>query len=181
MLKGEFPARCHSHRAIDMLTYLRIASEHKFAVVFEHATEAEDILDELKARDVALVIGPSLGSRTKVEINRRTFATVARAVEAGLTVAITSDHPVTPLKYLPVYAALAVREGLSEEDALKTITINPARILGVEDRVGSIERGKDADLAVWTGDPLDARSRPERVFITGRPVPPARDAASLIR
>jgi len=170
LLKGEFPARCHAHRAIDMLTFMRIAREFKFRYVFEHATEAVDILDELTAENVPLVIGPTLTGRSKVELHRKTFETVVRAVEAGLTVAVTSDHHVTPMKNLPVYAALAVREGLSEADALKTMTINPARILGVDDTLGSIDRGKQADLVVWNGDPLDVRTKPDMVFIRGRRV-----------
>ena len=168
LLSDEFPARCHAHRSIDMLTFMRIAEEFNYRYVFEHATEAIDILDELARRNVPVVIGPTMGGRSKVEIHHKTFRTVMAAVEAGLTVAITSDHSVTPMKNLPVYAALAIREGLSEEDALKAITINPAKILGVEKHLGSIERGKDADLVIWNGDPLDARSKPVTVFIRGR-------------
>jgi imidazolonepropionase-like amidohydrolase len=173
LLAREFPARCHAHRAIDMLTFMRIADEFKFRYSFEHATEAIDILDELKKRDVPVVVGPSMGGRGKVELLNKSFSTVARTVEAGLTVAITSDHGVTPMKNLPVYAALAVREGLSNEDALKVMTINPAKILGLEKRLGSIEKGKEADLVVWEGDPLDVRTKPERVYIAGRLFDPA--------
>jgi imidazolonepropionase-like amidohydrolase len=93
---------------------------------------------------------------------------VAKAVKAGLTVAVTSDHYVTPMRYLQVFAALAVREGLPEADALKTMTIHPATILGVSRRLGSIEPGKEADLVIWCGDPLDVRSKPEKVYIRGR-------------
>jgi len=168
LLSGEFPARCHAHRAIDMLTFMRIAEEYKFQYTFEHATESRDILDELVKRQVPLVIGPSMGGRSKVETHQKTFKTVVAAVEAGLTVAITSDHGITPMKNLPVYAALAVREGLSEQDALKAITINPAKILGIEGQLGSIEQGKDADIVVWNGDPLDVRLKPEKVFIRGQ-------------
>ena len=168
LLAGEFPARCHAHRGIDMLTFMRIAEEHNFQYVFEHATEAIEILDELVKHQVPVVIGPSMIGRPKVELHHKTFKTVVAAVKAGLTVAVTSDHGVTPMKNLPVYAALAVREGLSEEDALKTMTINPAKILRMERRLGSVERGKDADLVVWNGDPLDVRSKPDKVFIRGR-------------
>ena len=163
-----------------MLTFMRIADEFGFKYSFEHATECVQILDELKRRDIPVVIGPTVGSRSKVEVFHKTFRSVAKAVEAGLTVAITSDHHVTPMKYLPVYAALAVREGLSPDDALKTLTINPAKILGVEDRLGSIEEGKDADLVVWSGDPLDARNRAERVFIKGRELPQDLMAGDLL-
>jgi imidazolonepropionase-like amidohydrolase len=151
-----------------MLTFMRIADEYKFPYTFEHATEAIDILDELARRKVAIVVGPTFTVRGKTEVLWKTFATVARAVEAGLTVAVTSDHNVTPMRYLQVFAALAMREGLSEADALKTITIHPATILGVARRLGSIEPGKEADLVIWGGDPLDVRSKPDRVYIRGR-------------
>ena len=173
MLSGELPVRCHAHRAIDMLTFMRIADEFGLKYCFEHATECVQVMEELKRRDIPVVIGPAMSSRSKVEVFHRTFRSVVKAVEAGLTVAITSDHHVTPMKYLPVYAALAVREGLSSSDALKILTINPAKILGVDDRLGSIEVGKDADLVIWSSDPLDARSRAEKVFIRGRSLPDA--------
>jgi len=168
LLAGAYPARCHAHRSMDMLSTLRIADEFGFAVVFEHATECRDILDELARRDVPVVIGPSMSPRVKIELREKGFEAVAAAVAAGLTVAITADADVTPLRYLNVYAALAVREGLAPADALRAITINPARICGVDDRLGSIERGKDADLVLWDGDPLDARSRPAAVWLEGR-------------
>ncbi|HOB91810.1 MAG: amidohydrolase [Bacillota bacterium] len=173
VLSGELPVRCHAHRAIDMLTFMRIADEFGLKYCFEHATECVQVMEELKRRDIPVVIGPAMSSRSKVEVFHRTFRSVVKAVEAGLTVAITSDHHVTPMKYLPVYAALAVREGLSSSDALKILTINPAKILGVDDRLGSIEVGKDADLVIWSSDPLDARSRAEKVFIRGRSLPDA--------
>lgn len=168
VLSGELPVRCHAHRACDMLTFIRIAEEYKLRYVFEHATEAGEILEELKARNVPVIIGPTLGPRGKIETRRKTFATVAQAFAAGLLVAITSDHWVTPLKNLPVYAALAVREGLSNADALRAMTINPAKILGLDGRLGSLEAGKDADLVIWDGDPLDARHKPARVMIGGK-------------
>ena len=170
LLARKYPARCHAHRSTDMLTGLRIAEEFGFVIVFEHATECRDILGELAARKIPLVIGPSFGSRSKVELLQKGFESVPAAVAAGLVVAITADTNVTPLRYLNVYAALAIREGLSAGNALKALTINPARICGVADRVGSIERGKDADLVLWDGDPFDARTRPAAVWINGEPV-----------
>ena len=106
----------------------------------------------------------------KFELKHRTFETVPRCVEAGLLVAVTTDHLVIPLGRPMVIAALAMREGLSREDAMKVMTINPAKILGLGRRLGSIERGKDADLVIWDGDPLDVRSKPTDVFIAGRRV-----------
>ena len=170
LLAGKFPARCHAHRSIDMLTAMRVADEFGFRLTFEHATECEDILDELVKRKISVVIGPSLSSRSKVELHHKSFATVRAAVEAGLTVAITADADVTPLRYLNVYAALAIREGLDPDAALRTITINPATICGVDDRLGSIARGKDADFVLWDGDPFDARTKPAAVWINGQPV-----------
>ena len=169
-LAGKFPVRCHAHRSIDMLTAIRISEEFGYQLIFEHATECCDILDELAARKIPVVIGPTFGTRVKIELHQKSFATVPAAVAAGLTVAITADTDVTPLRYLNVYAALAIREGLAPEDALRALTINPARICGVDDRMGSIRRGKDADLAMWEGDPFDARTRTAAVWIDGRPV-----------
>lgn len=170
LLNHEIPARCHAHRSIDMLTFMRIADEFNIDFIFEHATEAIDILDELKKRNIPIIIGPTLGARGKIETIHKSFAHVAKAVGKGLLVAITADHSVVPLRYLTVYASLAVREGLSEEDALKVITINPAKILGIEDKLGSLEKGKQADIVVWSGDPLDTRSKPDMVFIGGRKI-----------
>jgi imidazolonepropionase-like amidohydrolase len=170
ILDGRYPARCHAHRSIDMLTAIRIAEEFDFPLVFEHATECEDILDQLARRRIPIVLGPSFGMRTKTETLRKGFHTAAPAVAAGLTVAITADTNVTPLRYLNVYAALAIREGLAPQDALRAVTINPARICAVDERLGSIERGKDADLVCWDGDPFDARTRPAAVWISGERV-----------
>jgi imidazolonepropionase-like amidohydrolase len=170
LLEGKYPGRCHAHRSVDMLTALRVADEFGIKLTFEHATECEDILDELVRRKIAVAIGPSFGFRSKIELQHKTFATVAAAMKAGLVVAITADTHVTPLRYVNVYGALAIREGLSWDDALKALTINPAIICGVQDRLGSIEKGKDADLVLWQGDPFDARTRPEAVWISGRPV-----------
>jgi len=170
LLAGSYPARCHAHRSIDMLTAIRVAEEFDFQLVFEHATECEDILAELTRRDIPVVIGPTFGARTKIEVRHKSFATVSAAVKAGLVVAITADSDVTPLRYLNVYAALAIREGLAPADALRAVTVNPARICGVDGRLGSIGRGKDADLVLWADDPFDARTRPSAVWIDGQPV-----------
>jgi len=170
VLKGKLTARCHAHRAVDMLMFMRIAEQFKFKYCFEHATEAHEILQELTKRNVPLIIGPTLHGRMKFELKHRTFETVPRCVEAGLLVAVTTDHFVIPMERLMVIAALAMREGLSREDAMKVMTINPAKILGLDRRLGSIERGKDADLVVWDGDPLDVRTKPTDVFIAGRRV-----------
>jgi len=170
LLAGKYPSRCHAHRSIDMLTAIRIAEEFAFKLVFEHATECQDILDELVARKIPLVIGPTFVGRSKIELQHKSFAAVADAVAAGLTVAITADTGVTPLRYLNVYAAMAIREGLAETDALKALTINGAKICRVDRRIGSIEPGKDADLVLWQADPFDVRTGPAAVWIDGRQV-----------
>jgi len=153
-----------------MLTAIRIAEEFRFDLIFEHATECQDILPELARRKIPVVIGPTFGARTKIELQQKGFAAVVAAVRAGLLVAITADTDVTPLRYLNVYAALAIREGLDPADALRCLTIHPARICGVAERLGSIERGKDADLVLWEGDPFDVRTRPAAVWVGGEPV-----------
>jgi len=170
LLRGKYPARCHAHRSIDMLAAMRIADEFKFPLVFEHATECQDILPELARRKVPVVIGPTFTGRAKIELRHKNFASVRDAVRAGLVVAITADTGVTPLRYLNVYAALSMREGLTATEAIRTLTINPATICGVQDRMGSIQKGKDADLVLWEGDPFDVRTRPARVWISGREV-----------
>jgi imidazolonepropionase-like amidohydrolase len=167
LLEGRYPARCHAHRSIDMLTALRIADEFGFSLVLEHATECGDILGELRARKVPVVIGPTMSARSKIELRHKNWATVRQAMEGGLLVAITSDSPVTPLEHLAIYAALSIREGLDAADALKMLTINPATICGVADRLGAIAKGKDADLVLWDGDPFDARTRPAMVWVSG--------------
>jgi imidazolonepropionase-like amidohydrolase len=117
-----------------------------------------------------VVIGPLLTSRSKVELRNRSLANPGRLAAAGVTIAITTDHPVVPIHFLIHQATLAVKEGLDPEVALRAVTINPARIIGCADRLGSLEPGKSADVVLWSGDPLDVMSRAERAFIAGRPV-----------
>ncbi|NPV30429.1 MAG: amidohydrolase [Firmicutes bacterium] len=167
VLRREIPLLIHAHRTDDILTGLRIADEFNLKVSLQHATEAHKIPEELARRGVPAVVGPSLTTRAKVELKERTFATPGILARAGVKVALMTDHPVTPVQYLPLTAALAVREGMDEEEALKAITINPAEILGVADRVGSLEVGKDADIIVLDGHPLDWRTKVELVLVNG--------------
>lgn len=171
VLHGEFPLLAHAHRADDIHTALRIADEFGVAIVLEHATEAHLIADELAARGTACVVGPTFGARGKVETQGKTFATVGTLARAGVTVAICSDHPVTPSAHLRLYAALAVREGMDRGDALRALTIWPAVISGVADRIGSLTPGKDADFTIYSGDPLDLGSVVESAWQFGRQVP----------
>jgi imidazolonepropionase-like amidohydrolase len=170
VLRGEIPMHIHAHRADDILTALRIRDEFGFRMVLHHATEAFKLPDELVRRGIPAVLGPVLTARYKVELRERSLRSAGLLVNAGVKVALTTDHWVVPIQHLIVGLILSVREGLPREEALKLVTINPAEILGVADRVGSITVGKDADLAVWSGDPLDLLQSVERVYIEGEEV-----------
>ena len=170
VLAGEIPWRQHCHRADDIATALRLADEFGYRLVIDHGTEAVLLADRLAERDVPVLIGPLLTSRSKVELRNRSLANPARLAAAGVELGIITDHPVVPIHLLHVQAALAVREGLDPAAALRAVTLTPARVLGLDDRLGSLEPGKDATLCVWSGDPLDARSRVEVAWIGGRQV-----------
>jgi len=170
VLEGQIPLRAHAHRADDILTAIRIAQEFGVKLVIEHCTEGHKIVNELLNAQVAVVVGPSLTSRAKVELGERTFETPGVLAAAGVPVALMTDHPVIPVQYLPLCAALAVKEGLSEKDALKALTVTPAHILDLSHRLGSIKKGKDADLVVWNNHPLDIRSKPLQIFINGEKI-----------
>ena len=167
VLRRQIPWRQHCHRADDIATAIRIADEFGYDLVIDHGTEAHLLADIIAARGIPVIIGPLLTSRSKVELRNRSLANPGRLAKAGVTIAITTDHPVVPVNFLAHQAALAVKDGLDRETALRALTINPARIAGIEDRLGSIEPGKDADLVIWSGDPLDVLSRAVRVFIDG--------------
>jgi imidazolonepropionase-like amidohydrolase len=167
VLRREIPWRQHCHRADDIATALRIADEFGYRLVIDHGTEAHLLADVLAARDIPVIIGPLLTSRSKVELRNRSLANPGRLAAAGVTIAITTDHPVVPIHFLAYQAGLAVKHGLDRDTALRALTINPARIVGVDDRLGSIEPGKDADVAIWSGDPLNVPSRVERAFVDG--------------
>jgi len=138
--------------------------------VIDHGTEAYLIADKIAAAGIPVVIGPLLTSRSKVELRNRSLANPGRLAAAGVTIAITTDHPVVPIHFLIHQVTLAVKEGLDRETALRAVTINPARIIGVADRLGSLTVGKDADLVIWSGDPLDVMSRAEVAYIGGREI-----------
>jgi Na+/H+ antiporter NhaA len=169
-LSRQIPWRQHCHRADDIATALRISREFGTDLVIDHGTEAFLIADVIAAAGVRVVIGPLLTARSKVELRNRSLASPGLLASAGVAIAITTDHPVVPIHFLVHSATFAVREGLAPAEALRSITITPARIMGVSDRLGSLEPGKDADLVIWSGDPLDVMSRAERAFIGGREV-----------
>ena len=144
-----------------------MADEFDLKVILQHATEAHKIAEELRKRNVPAVVGPTLVSRAKVELKDSSLKTAGILARAGIKVAIITDHPIVPIQYLPLLAALAVKGGMDEDDALKAITINPAQILGLADRVGSLEPGKDADIIVLSGHPFDWRTKVELVLVNG--------------
>ncbi|HEY2288688.1 MAG TPA: amidohydrolase [Streptosporangiaceae bacterium] len=178
VLRREIPWRQHCHRADDIATAIRIADEFGYDLVIDHGTEAHLLAGLIAARGIPVIIGPLFTSRSKVELRNRSLANPGRLAAAGVTIAITTDHPVVPINFLVHQATLAVKEGLDPATALAAITINPARIAGIDDRLGSIEAGKDADLAIWSGDPLDVHSRVELALIEGAEVYSYRDGTA---
>ena len=154
VMRGEIPLKAHAHRADDILTSIRIAKEFGVGLTLDHCTDGALIADELAKEGYPAFVGPSLGSKTKIELKNKSFTTPAVLKSAGVDVSIITDAPVIPLEYLPMCAGLAVTSGLDYEYAWRAITVNPARAIGISDRVGSLEAGKDADIVIWTADPL---------------------------
>lgn len=154
VLEKKIPLKAHAHRADDILTALRVAKEFDVDITLDHCTDGAVIAQELAKEGKPCFVGPSLGSKTKIELVNKSFATARVLTEVELDVSIITDAPVIPLQYLPLCAGLAVREGLSKEAAWRAITINPAKATGIGHRVGSLEPGKDADVVIWTEDPL---------------------------
>jgi imidazolonepropionase-like amidohydrolase len=167
VVKGELNMKAHAHRADDIFTAIRIAKEFGLKMTIEHCTEGHLIADELAKEGFSAIVGPSLGSRSKVELKEKTFETAAVLHNAGVKIALMTDHPVIPVHHLPMCAALAVRSGLDEETALKAITIYPAEILGISDRVGSLQENKDADIVVFDKHPFDIQAKTTCVLIDG--------------
>ncbi len=169
-LDGGIPVRAHAHRADDIMTAIRLRDEFNLNLVVEHCTDGHLIVDELKEAGVAVTVGPSLSNRAKVEMENVTFRTPGVLASAGIDVAIITDAPCTPIQYLPICAGMAMREGMTEEDAFKALTITPAKILNVDDRLGSLSAGKDADIVVWENYPLEIMGRANMVFVNGTQV-----------
>lgn len=170
LLKREIPAHFHAHRSDDIFTAIRIAKEFNLDYVIIHCTEGHLIADELKRENTKVFSGPFLSDRSKPELVNLTPKTPGVLAKKGVKASIVTDHPVTPIQYLPVCASLAVREGMGAYEALKSITINAAEIAGIDNRVGSIEPMKDADILVFEHDALDFRSKPVEVFFEGKKV-----------
>lgn len=167
-LRREIPVRAHAHRADDILSALRFAKEFNLDLRIEHCTEGHLVADKLANHDLKVSVGPTLTRRSKIELKNKSWQTYHVLSNHGIEVSITTDHPYTPIQYLNVCAAIAVREGLDEHKALEGITIIPARNLRLEKKIGSIEPRKDADLVLWTHHPLHYLAKPVLTMIDGK-------------
>lgn len=168
VLAREIPLKAHAHQANDIFTALRIAREFDLRLTLEHVTEGHLIADELaKEKDVPMAVGPSLTFSSKFELQNKSWKTPGVLANAGCHVSIITDNSVIPQQYLPLCAGMAVKAGMDPFDALKAITINPAEHIGVADRVGSLEVGKDADVVITNGCPFEVMTEVRAVFIDG--------------
>ena len=159
VLEGKIPLKAHVHRADDILTAIRIAKEFGLSMTLDHCSEGHLIAEEIKASGFPAIVGPDMASRNKIEVQNMAFKTAGILNQAGICTAITTDHPVSMIQFLPICAGLAVKSGLSEDEGLRSITINAAKICGVADRVGSLEVGKDGDVVIFDGNPMEVFSR----------------------
>ena len=154
VIKGELPLKVHCHSANDIFTVIRIAKEFDLKITLDHCTDGALIAEELAAEGYPCFVGPSFGFKTKKELDNKSFKTAAVLNEAGVKVSIITDHDVTPIQHLPMFAGFAVSEGLPYEEGWRAITKNPAESVGIGDKVGSLEEGKDGDVVIWSDDPL---------------------------
>ncbi len=169
VLRREIPLKAHAHRADDIYTSIRIAKEFGVDITLDHCTEGHLIAGDLAKEGRPAIVGPTFGHRTKFELKNTDFSTPRILNEAGVKIAITTDSPVIPIHHLPMCAGLAVGAGLDEMEALKAITINAAEIVGIDNRVGSIEPGKDGDIVVIDGNPFrDLNYKVECTLIDGK-------------
>jgi imidazolonepropionase-like amidohydrolase len=179
VLDGELPWCQHTHRADDIATAIRLADEFGYKLIVNHATEGFLLADVLAERNLPCIVGPMFTTRSKVELRERTLANPGRLANAGVQVALTTDHPVVPINFLVHQATLAVKEGMTREDALRSITVNPASMMGLADRLGALREGLDGDVVIWDGDPLDVMSRALQVFVNGVDVYQWRDGEGV--
>ena len=170
VLKGTLPVHAHAHRADDLFTALRIAKEFSLRMVLVHATEGYLVAEELKQDCAGAFVGPIISDRSKPELVNQSVENAAALSRAGIPVAIVTDHPVVPIQYLCLSAALCAKAGMDRMEALRAITLTPARLCGLDSRVGSLEVGKDADMVLWDNDPLELFSRVLGVYINGNQV-----------
>lgn len=168
VLRRDIPFKVHAHRADDIFTAIRIGKEFNLKLTLDHCTEGHLIVEDLVEEGYPVVVGPSLSERSKIELRNLTFDTAGILSNAGMDVCLMTDHPVIPVHYLPICAGIAVKHGMREDKALESITINPAKVLGISDRVGSIEIGKDADIVIWDNDPFELQSNVLMTIIDGK-------------
>lgn len=174
LFEGKIPVKAHVHRADDIFTAIRIANEFGLDLTLDHCTEGHLIAEEIAASGFPAIVGPSLASRIKEEVAYSDFKTPGILHKAGVPVALTTDHPVSRIQYLPLCAALAAKEGLGEQAALRAITIDAAKICRVDHRLGSLKEGKDADFAIFDGNPMDITSSVCMTIINGKVVWPSK-------
>lgn len=170
VLDGELLWDQHTHRADDIATAIRISEEFGYRLVVNHGTEGHLVADLLAEKNIPVIFGPMFTTRVKVELRNRTMRAAGIMAKAGVKIAITTDHPVVPINFLVHQATLAVKEGLDRATALRALTVNPAEILRLDNRVGALRPGLDGDVVIWSGDPLDVMSRALHVFVDGREV-----------
>ena len=170
VLKGEIPAHIHAHRADDILTAMRVANEFGIKFNMIHTSDAVLVKEQLKENNVEFCMGPTLGVSTKPETKNKTFASYGEVQRYGCTMAITTDHPVLAIETLPVCAMMAIKNGMDEMEALKAITINAAKVANIDERVGSIKVGKDADIVIFDGNPMEIATQTKAVFIDGKKI-----------
>lgn len=168
VVRKEIPLKAHAHRADDIFTSIRIANEFGLDITLDHCTEGHLIAEDLAKIGAKAIIGPSFGHKSKFELTNKTFETPGVLAKAGVKVAIMTDSPVVPLSTLPLMAGMAVQAGMDKDEALKAITLNAAEILGLQDRVGSLTPGKDADLVIYEGDPMEINGKSWMVIIDGK-------------
>ena len=170
LFERKIPLKAHVHRTDDIFTAIRIAEEFGLKLTLDHCTEGHLIVDELAECGYPAIVGPSMAARSKKEVSASDFKTAGILQKAGIPVALTTDHPVSRLQYLPLCAGLAVKEGMEEMGALRAITIDAAKISGVEERVGSLKVGKDADIVICDGNPLELTTAVMVTIIDGKVV-----------
>ena len=170
VLRKEIPMKAHAHRADDILTAIRIAGEFNVDITIDHGTEGHLIVDEIAESGFPVISGTALTARNKLEVQNMNFKTASILHKAGILFSVTTDHPVALIQYLPICAGLAVKNGLPMEEGLKSITINPARICRVDDMVGSLKKGKHADIAVFSGNPMEVFTKTIYTIIDGEVV-----------
>lgn len=175
LFEGKIPLKAHVHRADDIFTAIRIAKEFGLGLTLDHCTEGHLIAEEIAASGFPAIVGPSLASRTKEEVAYSDFKTPGILHKAGVTVALTTDHPVSRIQYLPLCAALAAKERMGEQAALRAITIDAAKVCRVDHRLGSLKEGKDADLVIYDGNPLEITASVCATIIDGRVVWPQKE------